>query len=164
MSGLAEIVRLRTADCRQAGEFLPILAAVDAAPAAVDAVPADAVPADAVPADAVPADAVPADAVPEQVADHVAHCLRCQAEMAAYRRILRHLRALRHDEVRSPPGALAAVLAAIEVAALEDHAGGANRALRVAAVGGITVATAAATTAGVLVWMSRRRLGLADTG
>jgi hypothetical protein len=105
-----------------------------------------------------------AEAVPEQVADHVAQCLRCQAEMAAYRRILRHLRALRHDDVRSPPGALAAVLAALEVAALEDHAGGANRALRVAAVGGITVATAAATTAGVLVWMSRRRLGLAETG
>ncbi len=203
MSGLAEIVRLRTVDCRQAGEFLPMLAAGEhgsaglstyGRPRLADGRPSEgrstegrategrategpATEGRATEGRATEGPATEgrasegrasegrsAEAVPEQVADHVAQCLRCQAEMAAYRRILRHLRALRHDDVRSPPGALAAVLAALEVAALEDHAGGANRALRVAAVGGITVATAAATTAGVLVWMSRRRLGLAETG
>jgi len=193
VSGLAEIVRLRTVDCRQAGEFLPMLAAGEhgsaglstyGRPRLADGRPSEgrstegrATEGRATEGRATEGPATEgrasegrasegrsAEAVPEQVADHVAQCLRCQAEMAAYRRILRHLRALRHDDVRSPPGALAAVLAALEVAALEDHAGGANRALRVAAVGGITVATAAATTAGVLVWMSRRRLGLAETG
>jgi len=133
MSGLAEIILLRTTDCRQAAAFLPALAS-----AAGDG--------------------------PDDVARHVAECLRCQAEMAAYRRILRHLRALRYDDVRSPPGALATALAALEAAALEDHASGANRALRVVYVSGITVATAAATTAGVLVWINRRRMGLAETG
>ncbi len=80
------------------------------------------------------------------------------------RRLLGHLRALRDDEVPAPPGAVAAVLATLQAAALEDHGAGPNRALRLAYVGGITVATAAATTAGVLVWMTRRRIGLAATG
>jgi hypothetical protein len=131
--GLAEIVRLRTADCRPAARWLPALAAGDGE-------------------------------VESGAADHVAQCLRCQAEVSAYRMILRHLRSLRHDDVAAPAGALAAVLAAIEVAALEEPLSGAHRALRVAYVGGLTVATAAAGAAGVLVWINRRRLGLADTG
>jgi len=151
MSGLAEIVRLRTADCRHAAEYLPILAGRER-------------PTDEGSVDGDPGVGWSDQDAPEHVFRHVARCVRCQAEMAAYRRILRHLRALRQDEVRSPPGALAAVLAALEAAALEDHASGSHRVLRVAAVGGITVATAAATTAGVLVWMSRRRMGLAQTG
>jgi hypothetical protein len=128
--GLAEIVRRRTSDCRQAAAWLPAVAAAEAG-------------------------------VDDRCAGHVAQCLRCQAEIAAYRRILRHLRALRNDDVRPPAGALAAVLAALEAAAVDEPAGSANRALRVAYVGGITVATAAAGAAGVLVWMSRRRLALA---
>jgi hypothetical protein len=98
-----------------------------------------------------------------RAAEHIAACLRCQAEVAAYRRILRHLRSLRHEHVPSPPGALAAVLAALESAELGEHPSS-NRALRVAYFGGLTVATAAAGAAGVLVWMSRRRVGLAATG
>jgi hypothetical protein len=132
MPGLAEIVRLRTADCRQAASELPAVAAGEASTSA-------------------------------RAANHIAECLRCQAELAAYRRIMRHLRALRHDDVPAPPGALAAVLAALEAAELSDHAT-TNRVLRVAYVGGLTVATAAAGAAGVLVWMSRRRTGLAATG
>ena len=89
MPGLAEIVRLRTADCRQAAAYLPSIAAGEEG----------------------------ADA---RARDHIAECLRCQAEVAAYRRLLRHLRALRHDEVPSPPGALAAVLAALEAAELGE--------------------------------------------
>jgi hypothetical protein len=104
-----------------------------------------------------------ADHVPDGLdaaVDHVAGCLRCQAEVAAYRRILRHLRALRHDLVDPPPGALAAVVAALEAAAIEQQSAGASWAVRAAYVGGITVATAAAGAAGMLVWMNRRRLGL----
>jgi hypothetical protein len=132
MPGLAEIVRLRTADCRQAAAYLPSIAAGE-------------------------------DGANARAHQHIGGCLRCQAEVAAYRRLLRHLRSLRYDEVPSPPGALAAVLAALEAAELAEHAA-VSRALRVAYVGGITVATAAAGAAGVLVWMNRRRVGLAATG
>jgi hypothetical protein len=132
MPGLAEIVRLRTADCRQAAAYLPSIAAGEGE-------------------------------ANTRARDHVASCLRCQAEVVAYRRLLRHLRGLRRDEVPSPPGALAAVLVALEAAELGELPS-ANRALRLAYVGGLTVATAAAGAAGVLVWMNRRRLGLAATG
>jgi len=112
------------------------------------------------------ADALPALAAGEEVEPaaglHVEHCLRCQAEVSAYRRLLRTLRVLGDDAVAAPPGALAAVLAALEVAAAEPHASGSSWMLRAAYVGGLTVATAAAGAAGVLVWMNRRRLNLAD--
>jgi hypothetical protein len=136
--GRAEIVRLRKGDCARAAACLPMLAA--GGPGADDSLDDEAAAA----------------------TSHLAQCLRCQAEMVAYRRLLRHLRALRRDEVSPPAGAVAAVLASLRAAALEDQSSGPHRALRVAYVGGLTVATAAATTAGVLVWMSRRRL--AETG
>ena len=91
--GLAEIVRLRTADCRQAAVLLPSVAAGEAD-------------------------------VDERVAEHVATCLRCQAEVAAYRRILRHLRSLRQDEVETPPGAMAAVLDALAAVGADATPGG----------------------------------------
>lgn len=132
MPGLAEIIRLRTADCRRAASHLPQLAAGESSgPEGLEA-----------------------------AAAHVAGCLRCQAEVAAYRRILRHLRALRHDLVDPPPGALAAVLATLEAAATEQQSAGASWAVRAAYVGGITAVTAAAGAAGVLVWINRRRIGL----
>jgi hypothetical protein len=94
---------------------------------------------------------------------HVAECLRCQAEVAAYRRLLRHLKSMRHQGVAPPAGSLPAVLAALEVAA-EQSVHSSTWAVRAAYVGGITVATAAAGAAGVMVWMNRRRTGWAQTG
>ncbi|MGH9114938.1 MAG: hypothetical protein ACRDWW_03820 [Acidimicrobiales bacterium] len=94
--------------------------------------------------------------VADDVVAHVERCLRCQAEVAGYRRIVRDLRAMRHESVTPPPGALAAVLAALEAAGAAQHLAGGAWAMRAAYVGGITVATGA----GVLVWMSRRRIGL----
>lgn len=134
MRGLAD-VRLRPAECRQAAPRLPALAAEEVG-------------------------------VDERIAVHVAQCLRCQAEVVVYRRILRHLRSLRQDEMSSPPGAIAEVLDALARARadLEGPSASTNRVLRVAYVGGLTVATAAAGAAGVLVWMNRRRPGLARTG
>jgi hypothetical protein len=128
MRGLAEIVRLRTADCRQVAPHLAVLAAGEP------------------------------DDQAESAAAHVASCLRCQAEVAAYQRLRRSLRGLRHDVIAPPPGALAAVLAALEAAAAEEQS--ATWTVRAAYVGGITVATAAAGAAGVLVWMNRRRVGV----
>ena len=125
MRGLAEIVHLRTGECRDAIDAIAQIAA--------------------------------GEEVEGVSASHVAECLRCQAvEVAAYRRILRTLRAMRGDAVVPPSGSLAGVLAALEVAADGPPGGSTPWATRVIYVGGITMATAAGA-AGVLVWMSRRR-------
>jgi hypothetical protein len=67
---------------------------------------------------------------------------------------------MRNDPIVPPAGGVAAVLGALEAA----QASGSSWGVRAAYFGGITVATAAAGAAGVLVWMSRRRVGLADAG
>jgi hypothetical protein len=72
------------------------------------------------------------------------------------------MRTMRGDAYVPPAGSLTAVLAALDAAV--DAPTSTPRAVRVAYVGGITMATAAAGAAGVLVWMSRRRLGLAEVG
>jgi hypothetical protein len=91
---------------------------------------------------------------------HVEICLRCQAELARYRRLRRDLRALRRAPVPTPhPSLLVDVLAGIDAVPGPDRPHPVARTVAVA--GGISVATAAAGAAGVLVWMSRRRMALA---
>ena len=90
---------------------------------------------------------------------HVATCLRCQAEMAHYRRLLRALHTLRTEIIAPPPGLLDDVLAGLEEAG-ERHA---LRAVlggrRAAYVGGIAVTAAAGGAAAlVLAARGRRRL------
>jgi hypothetical protein len=53
----------------------------------------------------------------DAVARHVDHCLRCQAELVQYRRLLRTLRQLRTDVLEPAPGLLTDILANIEAAA-----------------------------------------------
>ncbi|MGA3217435.1 MAG: hypothetical protein ABSD97_17325 [Acidimicrobiales bacterium] len=53
----------------------------------------------------------------EVVVEHVGRCLRCQAELAKYRKLLRLLNQLRATRVETPPGAVADVLGALEEAA-----------------------------------------------
>jgi hypothetical protein len=115
-------------------------------------------------AETIPQIAAEEAGVDPRAAAHVAQCLRCQAEVAAYHRLLRHLKSMRHEGVAPPAGSLSAVLAALEVAARERSAHSNTRAVRAAYVGGITVATAAAGAAGVMVWMNRRRTTWAPTG
>jgi hypothetical protein len=86
-------------------------------------------------------------------AAHVETCLRCQAEVAAYRRVLAIMRAMRDDSADLPEGSLEDALAAMHAGAVE---GVPVWAIRAAYVGGLTAAGAA----GVLVWLGRRRLGL----
>ena len=95
---------------------------------------------------------------------HVDSCLRCQAELARYRRLLRTLAALRTRYIEPTPGLLGETLAAITDAA--EH--GARRTLvsgrRLAFAGAIGGgALAAGATAAVLIARSRRRsaVGLA---
>lgn len=94
---------------------------------------------------------------------HVDHCLRCQAELVQYRKLLRALRALRVQVIEPAPGLLPDLLAAIEEAgerrALRDLLDG----RRVAYLGGLAAAATAAGVGGALVIAnrSRRRLRLA---
>jgi anti-sigma factor RsiW len=53
----------------------------------------------------------------EVVVAHVGACLRCQAELARYRKLLRLLNQLRTYRVEPPAGAVAEVLGALEEAA-----------------------------------------------
>jgi hypothetical protein len=96
--------------------------------------------------------------VSRRVRSHVAVCLRCQAEVARYRRLRRNLRALRDQPIDPGPALSAEILAALDAGWAAPRAS--RIALRsLACVGGISVATAAG--AGMLVWMSRRRLAVA---
>jgi hypothetical protein len=87
---------------------------------------------------------------------HVEQCLRCQAELVQYRRVLRAMRAMRTEVLEPAPGLLADVLANLEAA-------GERRAIRsminghkAAYLGGLAAATAAGA-AGAIVYASRAR-------
>jgi hypothetical protein len=87
---------------------------------------------------------------------HVERCLRCQAEIVQYRRVLRAMHSLRTEVLEPAPGLLADILATIEGAG-ERHA---IRSLlsgrRVAYLGGLAAATAAGA-AGAIVFATRTR-------
>jgi len=90
---------------------------------------------------------------------HVETCLRCQAELARYRKMLRGLQLLRTRYLEPAPGLLAQTFAAIEQAgerrAVRSLVSG-RRLAYAGAIGGAAVA-AGATAAAVLVHRSRRR-------
>jgi hypothetical protein len=93
---------------------------------------------------------------------HVEQCLRCQAEMVQYRKLLRALRAMRTDVLEPAPGLLPEILAGLEGAAERRALRSMLRGRRVAYVGGIAAATAAgAAGAIVLAARARRRMPLA---
>jgi hypothetical protein len=92
-----------------------------------------------------------------RVRKHVDSCLRCQAELVQYRRLLRALRQLRTEVLEPSPGVLAGILAGLE----EAGERGAIRSLlsghRAAYLGGLAVATAAAGAAGTIILVTKRR-------
>jgi hypothetical protein len=87
---------------------------------------------------------------------HVERCLRCQAELVQYRKLLKAMRAMRTEVLEPAPGLLADVLASLEEAG-ERHA---IRSLisgrRAAYLGGLAAATAAGA-AGAIVFATRTR-------
>jgi anti-sigma factor RsiW len=107
------------------------------------------------------ADALPGIVEGATVADaairrHVETCLRCQAELAQYRKVLRALHQLRTEVIEPAPGLLPDILSSIGAA-------GERRAMRflltgrrAAYVGGIAAATAAGA-AGAIVLATRAR-------
>ena len=86
---------------------------------------------------------------------HVETCLRCQAELVRYRRLLRTLRTLRTDLFDPGPGLVADVIASLEEAGERHLLRSLLSGHRVAYVSGLAVATAGA--AGALVIASRSR-------
>jgi anti-sigma factor RsiW len=95
---------------------------------------------------------------------HVQECLRCQAELARYRKLMRALELLRTRYVEPAPGLLGETLAALTDAAERSAIRTMVTARRLAyagAIGGTAVATAATA---LLIARSRRRsaLGLAS--
>jgi hypothetical protein len=94
---------------------------------------------------------------------HIESCLRCQAELARYRRMLRSLQLLRTQVLEPAPGLLTSTLAAIEAASERQAVRSVLTGRRLAyagAVGG-ALAAAGATAAAVLVHRARRRGALA---
>lgn len=87
---------------------------------------------------------------------HVETCLRCQAELVQYRRLLRTLRSLRHEVLEPGPGRLTEVLANLEAAGERRAIRAVLQQRRAAYVGGIAAA-AAAGAAGAVVFAVRTR-------
>lgn len=95
---------------------------------------------------------------------HVETCLRCQAELAQYRRVLRALHQLRTEVLEPAPGLLPDILASIGAAGERRAMGFLLTGRQAAYLGGIAAATAAGA-AGAIVLASRarsRRLSLAS--
>jgi len=91
---------------------------------------------------------------------HIDHCLRCQAELARYRKMLRGLHLLRTRYLEPAPGLLAQTLAALEEAGEREARRAILSGRRLAyagALGGAAVAAAGAATAAVIVHRARRR-------
>ena len=93
----------------------------------------------------------------EAVARHVDHCLRCQAELVQYRKLLRTLRQLRTEILEPAPGLLTDVLASLGEAGERGAIRSLVRGRRAAYVGGIAAAATAAGAAGALVLASRAK-------
>jgi hypothetical protein len=84
---------------------------------------------------------------------HLSRCLRCQAELAQYRRVRRAARSLQTERWTGPADLLEAVLAGLERASERT----ADRGRRLAVYLGGAAATAAAAGAGELVLTRRGR-------
>ena len=94
-----------------------------------------------------------------RVSRHVGSCLRCQAELAQYRRIVRTLHQLRYQPVDAPRDLPAQIFARLDAAAAGARRSGAWA--RRAAYAGAFAATAGAAGAIALAATRNRRLRLA---
>lgn len=100
-----------------------------------------------------------AEPVPLPVQRHVESCLRCQAELARYRRMLRGLQLLRTQYFEPTPGLLAGTLATITAAGERRAVTSVLTKKRLAYAGAVAGAVAAAgtTTVAVIVARAKRR-------
>lgn len=105
------------------------------------------------------------DASNIEVERHVHQCLRCQAELARYRKLKRAMEQLRTRYVEPAPGLLGETLAALTDAAEQGAIRSLVTARRLAYAGAITgTAATAAVTAALLISRSRKRAGMRLAG
>lgn len=90
---------------------------------------------------------------------HVERCLRCQAELAQYRKLLRAMRALREATPSAPQGLVTDVLAHLEAASERGAVRAALTGRKVAYLGGIAAAATAAGAGAAIVLVTRGRKG-----
>lgn len=90
---------------------------------------------------------------------HVERCLRCQAELAQYRKLLRAMRGLRAATVPEPTGLVTDVIAHLEAAGERSAVRAALTGRKVAYLGGIAAAATAAGAGAAIVLVSRGRKG-----
>ena len=90
---------------------------------------------------------------------HVEQCLRCQAELAQYRKLLRAMRSLRREVGTVPDGLVGTVLAHVESAGERSAVRATLTGRRVAYLGGIAAAATAAGAGAAIVLASRGRRG-----
>jgi anti-sigma factor RsiW len=90
---------------------------------------------------------------------HVERCLRCQAELAQYRRLLRAMHSLRSATSPAPVGLVADVLVHLEAAGERSAIRAALTGRKVAYLGGIAAAATAAGAGAAIVLVSRGRKG-----
>ena len=88
---------------------------------------------------------------------HVEGCLRCQAELVQYRRILGVLRSMRIEVLEPAPGLIAEILTQIEIAGERTAIRSLLTNHKVAYFGGIAAATAAGAAGAILVASRTRR-------
>lgn len=92
-----------------------------------------------------------------EVREHVDGCLRCQAELVQYRKLLKALHQLRTQVLEPTPGLVPDILAAIEAAGERGAIRSLMAGRRAAYVGGIAAATVAGAAAGAVVLATRAR-------
>lgn len=90
---------------------------------------------------------------------HVEQCLRCQAELAQYRKLLRAMRLLRTDVGTVPDGLVGTILAHVESAGERSAVRATLSGRRVAYLGGIAAAATAAGAGAAIVLVNRGRRG-----
>ena len=99
-------------------------------------------------------------AVEDSVQRHIDTCLRCQAELARYRKMLRGLHLLRTRYLEPAPGLVAQTLALIEEAGEREARRAILSGKRMAyagAIGGAAAVAAGAAATVVIVHRARRR-------
>jgi hypothetical protein len=90
---------------------------------------------------------------------HVDRCLRCQAELVQYRKLLRALHNLRTEVLDPTPGLLADILSVIEQAGERQAARSILSGRRIAYVGGIAAAATAGAAGAILIATRSRKSG-----
>ena len=90
---------------------------------------------------------------------HVERCLRCQAELAQYRKLLRAMHGLRSVTATEPSGLVTDVIAHLEAAGERRAVRAALTGRKVAYLGGIAAAATAAGAGAAIVLVTRGRKG-----